>query len=129
MHSRIMPAWLFILVPFSSSGIGGDGHRLVYLYDPSNPYYVHQAFPRLVTPQWVGEAGVKAVITLGIDDMRDPAAYEHYLRPILNRLIEIDGRAPVRIMTNSVHPQHPQLARWIQEGLSTDCHTIDHPCP
>ena len=129
MHFRILTACLFTLVPFSTTGIGGDGNRLVYLDDPSNPYYVHQSFPRLVTPQWVGEQGVKAVITLGIDDMRDPAAYERYLRPILNRLIEIDGRAPVSIMTNSVNPQDPQLASWIKEGLSIECHTIDHPCP
>ena len=129
MQFRILTACLFILVPFSTTGIGGDGNRLVYLDDPSNPYYVHQSFPRLITPQWVGEKGVKAVITLGIDDMRDPAAYERYLRPILNRLIEIDGRAPVSIMTNSVDPLDPQLASWIKEGLSIECHTIDHPCP
>ena len=109
MHFRILTACLFILVPFSTTGIGGDGNRLVYLDDPSNPYYVHQSFPRLITPQWVGEKGVKAVITLGIDDMRDPAAYERYLRPILNRLIEIDGRAPVSIMTNRVDPQDLSL--------------------
>ena len=129
MHFRIMAACLFFLVPLSTSGIGGDGNRLVYLDDPSNLYYVHQTFPRLVTPQWVGEEGVKGVVTLGIDDMRDPASYERYLRPILNRLIKIDGRAPVSILTNSVDPQHPQLASWIKEGLSIECHTIDHPCP
>ena len=27
------------------------------------------AFPRLVTPQWVGQDGVEAVVVLAIDDM------------------------------------------------------------
>ena len=51
------------------------------------------------TPQWVGEPDVDAVVVLAIDDMRDPKKYETFLRPILNRLKKIDGRAPVSIMT------------------------------
>ena len=97
--------------------------------DESNPWYPHKDFPKLVTPQWVGEDGVEAVIVLAIDDMRDPAKYEAYLRPILNRLKQIDGRAPVSIMTNDVKPDDPQLQSWLGEGLSIECHTIDHPCP
>ncbi len=46
-------------------------------------------------------------MVLAIDDMRDPARYEAYLRPILNRLKAIDGRAPVSIMTNQVDPEGP----------------------
>ena len=106
-----------------------DGNRLAYLSAPCDPYYVHRTFPRLITAQWVGEDKVEAVITLGIDDMRDPARYERYLRMILERLKRIDGRAPVSIMTNNVDPKHPQLAKWLAEGLSIECHTIDHPCP
>ena len=106
-----------------------DANRLTYLDEPCNPYYVHQAFPKLVTPQWVGEPGVEAVVVLAIDDMRDPAAYEKFLRPILDRLKEIDGRAPLSIMTNKVDASDPQLAAWIAEGLSLEVHTIDHPCP
>ncbi|MEC7565304.1 MAG: PVC-type heme-binding CxxCH protein [Planctomycetota bacterium] len=105
-----------------------NGNRYTYLTD-QNPYYVHQNFPRLSTPQWVGEEGVDAVIILSIDDMRNPATYENYLRPILNRLHEIENRAPVSIFTNSVDPQDPQLQSWIKEGLSLEVHTIDHPCP
>lgn len=95
----------------------------------ANPWYPDVHYPRLITPQWVGEEGVECVVTLGIDDMRDPARYELYLRPILNRLKQIDGRAPVSIMTCSVKPGDPQLQSWLDEGLSIEVHTIDHPCP
>ncbi len=96
---------------------------------PVNPYYPHRDSPKLITPQWVGEPGVEAVVVLAIDDMRDPARYEAYLRPILNRLKAIDGRAPVSIMTNQVNPQDPRLQGWLKEGLSLEVHTLTHPCP
>jgi putative membrane-bound dehydrogenase-like protein len=105
------------------------GNRLSYLDEPCDPYYVGQSFPKLVTPQWIGEEGVEAVVIFAIDDMRDPAHYESYLRPILDRLKEIDGRAAVSIMTNQVDPRSEQVAEWISEGLTLDIHTIDHPCP
>ena len=97
--------------------------------DPANPWYPDQNFPRLITPDWVGEPGVEAVVVLAIDDMRDPAKYEKALRPILNRLKQIDGRAAVSIMTNDVRPDDPQLQSWLGEGVSIECHTADHPCP
>src|SRR6266568_5169782 len=104
------------------------GNRLAYL-DELDPYYPHAKFPKLITPQWVGEDGVEAVVILAIDDMREPAKYEAFLRPILRRLQKIDGRAPVSIMTCNVNPKDPQLQTWLKEGLSLECHTIDHPCP
>lgn len=110
--------------PFST-----DANRLAYLDEPCDPYYVGRHFPKLVTPQWVGEEGVDAVVVLAIDDMRDPAKYEAFLRPILDRLKKIDGRAPVSIMTCDVKPDDPQLQAWLKEGLSLEVHTIDHPCP
>ena len=94
-----------------------------------NPYYPHLNFPKLTTPQWVGEEGVEAVVVLAIDDMRGTVKYERFLRPILNRLKQIDGRAPVSIMTNAIDPKDAQLAQWLNEGLSIETHTIDHPCP
>lgn len=107
-----------------------DGENpYAYLDDYSNPYYPNTDFPKLTTPQWVGEPGVEAVVVLGIDDMRDTAQYETYLRPILNRLKQIDGRAPVSIMTCEVDPQDPQLQAWLKEGMSFETHTVDHPCP
>src|SRR3954452_401686 len=93
------------------------------------PYFPHKDFPRLTTPQWVGEPGVEAVVVLAIDDMRDPEKYETYLRQTLDRLKRIDGRAPVSIMTCQVDPDHPRLQRWLKEGLSIEVHTIGHPCP
>ena len=120
-----------ILVLCSSYGvvIAADGNRLTYLDWFCDPYYVGRDFPKLTTPQWVGEEGVEAVVVLAIDDMRDTAKYEAYLRPILERLKQIDGRAPVSIMTCNVDPAHPQLQTWLKEGLRIECHTIDHPCP
>ena len=47
------------------------GNRLAYL-DDLDPYYPHAKFPKLITPQWVGEEGVEAVVILAIDDMKDP---------------------------------------------------------
>lgn len=104
------------------------GNRLVYL-DQDDPYYVSQNFPKLVTPQWSGDKQVKAVCVLAIDDMRDVKKYEEYLRPILERLKEINGRAGASIMTCRVDPNDPHLQKWIKEGVSIDVHTYDHPCP
>ncbi|MFH1264873.1 MAG: polysaccharide deacetylase family protein, partial [Planctomycetota bacterium] len=95
----------------------------------TNPYYVGLDTAKLVTPQWVGEPGVEAVVVLSIDDMKDPAPYESFLRPILERLKKIDGRGPASIMTTHVDVNHPQLQAWFQEGVSVEAHTYDHPCP
>ena len=106
-----------------------NGNRLAYLDEPCNPWYPHRDFPKLTTPMWVGEEGVEAVVILGIDDMRGHEKWEAYLRPILNRLKQIDGRAPVSIFTCSIDPKQPHLQQWLEEGLSLEIHTIDHPCP
>ena len=105
-----------------------DGNRLTYL-DESDPYYPHRKFAKLTTPQWVGEEGVEAVVVLAIDDMRGHDKWEAYLRPILERLKKIDGRAPVSIMTCTIDPNHAHLQKWLKEGLSIEVHTVDHPCP
>lgn len=133
-HQKLIRVTWMVVVAIGFTGIVGgqlraDGNPLAYLDEYSNPYYPHTNFPRLTTPQWVGEPGVEAVIVLGIDDMRDTAMYEAYLRPILDRLKQIDGRAPVSIMTCEVDPQDPQLQAWLEEGLSLETHTVDHPCP
>ncbi|MEZ6090792.1 MAG: hypothetical protein R3C05_22785 [Pirellulaceae bacterium] len=129
---RLTAGLLCVLLPWlvgETSPTLADGNRLVYLDAPCDPYYVHRDFPRLITPQWVGDEGVQAVVTLGIDDMRDPDKYEAYLRPILDRLKQIDGRGAVSIFTNKVDPTHPTLAKLLRDGVSLECHTIDHPCP
>ena len=105
-----------------------SANRLLHLQSNS-PYEPSLEMARLITPQWIGEEGVDAVVVLAIDDMRDEARYEAYLRPILNRLKKIDGRAPVSIMTCSVNPGSPLHQQWLEEGLSVEVHTLDHPCP
>ena len=128
-----MPKRLFVscvlLFSWFSGLVSADGNRLAYLSEPCDPFYVNRAFPRLITPQWVGQAGVEGVIVLSIDDMRDPQHYEQFLRPILERLKKIDGRAPLSILTNAIHADDPQLQSWLEEGLSLEVHTVDHPCP
>src|SRR5215471_10600652 len=116
---RLPPLTLFalLLLPAAGAAQPGKGNRLAYL-DELDPYYPSRTFPKLVTPQWVGEEGVEAVVILAIDDMRNPKQYENFLRPILNRLKKIDGRAALSIMTNSIDPKDPQLQAWLKEGLS-----------
>ncbi len=120
---------LAVLWAAVASAAAGDGNRLAYLDQFCNPYYPGLQAARLTVPQWIGEADVQAVVVLSIDDMSNPAPYENYLRPILDRLKQIDGRAPVSIMTMHVEPNHPQLQAWLAEGLSIEAHTYDHPCP
>ncbi|HEV3137122.1 MAG TPA: polysaccharide deacetylase family protein, partial [Pirellulales bacterium] len=118
--------WISMLAALAAAR--ADGNRLVYL-DQSDPFYVSRNFPKLITPQWVGEEGVQAVVILAIDDMEEPEKWETYLRPILDRLKKIDGRAPVSIMTNRIDPRHPHLQTWLKQGVSLETHTHDHPCP
>jgi putative membrane-bound dehydrogenase-like protein len=119
---------LYLGILSAASVRGADANRLTYL-DESDPYYVSRTFPKLITPQWVGEEGVEAVVILAIDDMRGHEKWETFLRPILRRLQQIDGRAPVSIMTCQIDPHDSHLQTWLREGLSLETHTIDHPCP
>ena len=118
-----------VIVAISSSAKGqSEANRLSYL-DGEDPFYVGLNFPKLTTPQWVGEDGVEAVVTLGIDDMRGHERYENFCRPILERLKEIDGRAPLSIFCNSITPTEPHLQKWLKEGVTIEVHTLTHPCP
>ena len=105
-----------------------QANRLTYL-DENSPFYPGLRFPKLITPQWVGEPGVEAVVILAIDDMRQYEKYENVLRPLLERLKRIDGRAPVSIMCNTMDVQQPHLQQWLKEGLSLEVHSLTHPCP
>jgi putative membrane-bound dehydrogenase-like protein len=119
LFSLLLPA-----IAFSAP----SGNRLTYL-DETEPFHVGLTFPKLTTPQWVGESNVQVAVILAIDDMRETAKYETFLRPILDRLKKIDGRAPVSIFCNALDPAHPQLQNWLKEGLSLENHTLSHPCP
>ena len=127
MHRTPTASVVTVLTLLAGTALA-NGNRLAYL-DTDDPYYVGRDFPRLTTPQWLGDEGVEAAVILSIDDMRDVVRYEAFLRPILERLKKIDGTAPVSIMTCSVPPDHPHLQTWLAEGLSIDAHTVDHPCP
>ncbi len=105
------------------------GNRLAWLDDPCNPYYVGLHAPRLVTPQWIGQQGVEAVVVLSNDDLRKTETHEAYLRPIIDRLKQIDGRGPISVMANHVDLDDPQLQKWLAEGVSVETHTVAHPCP
>ena len=117
-------AWL--LCQTRTTAYAADANRLTYL-DDSDPYYVSRSFPKLIMPQWVGEKGVDAVVIIAIDDMRDPARYEKFLSPAIDRLKQIDGRAPISIMTCKVNPTDPQLKKFLDEGISLEVHTIPAP--
>lgn len=125
----------FVLMALSTLGAStfgaaatGEGNRLTYL-ESDDPFYPELGFARLTTPQWVGEPGVEAVVILSIDDMRETQKYENFLRPILDRLKQIDGRAPVSIFTCEVPVGDARLQSWLAEGLSLEVHTLAHPCP
>ena len=94
-----------------------------------NPYYPHRDFPKLITPQWVGEPGVEAVVVLAIDDMRDPARYEAYLRPILNRLKAIDGRRAGQHHDEPGQPERPAAPGVAQGRAVARVPHADPPLP
>jgi len=95
-----------------------------------NPYWPGPDAARLATVQWIGEKDVTAAAVLSIDDLGNNVdRYEAFLRPILDRLKKIDGRAPLSIFTTRVDPNHPHLQTWLREGVSIETHTVSHPCP
>lgn len=125
---RVICLALFGLL-FVSQAVADDANRLTYLDAFCDPYYVHRDFPKLITPQWVGEEGVDTVVILSIDDLRDPPKYEAFIRPILKRVQELEGTSAMSVMTNWVDANDPLLQKWLAEGVALDAHTADHPCP
>src|SRR5262245_1997331 len=125
MKARCFLVW--VLLSVAALGAEGKGNRLTYLME-GDPFYVGVDFPKLTTPQWVGESNVEAVVTFGVDDMRATEPYETFLRPLLERLKQIDGRAPVSIFSVAPTPTDARLTNWIAEGLTMEVHTLAHPC-
>jgi putative membrane-bound dehydrogenase-like protein len=97
--------------------------------DENDPFYVDHTFPKLTTPQWIGDSVTDAVVVLAIDDMREPQKYEAFLRPIIDRLKAIDGKSHLSIMSNAIDPSLPHYQDWIDEGVTLEVHTLTHPCP
>ena len=120
------------------------GSRFGYL-SGEDPYYPHGDFPKFTTPAWVGEPEVEAVIVLSIDDMcrefpttrpkglpayaRQPRVYFDFLKPIANRLMKIDGRAPISVFCLQLEPNDPIASQMLEMGMSMECHTFTHPVP
>src|SRR6266704_1728294 len=127
-YTALASVVLAVALSAGARAAASSGNRFTYL-DENDPFYPNLGFPKLTTPQWVGEEGVEAVVILAVDDMTEAKRYEQFLRPILNRLKEIDGRAPVSIMTRTVPPGDEQVQKWLKEGLTLEVHTVKHPCP
>lgn len=115
--------------PSLRSEAAAQAARSLHRLDDIDPYAFGLHSPKLTTPQWIGEADVEAVVVLSIDDLGDATKYETYLRPILDRLKEIDGRAGLTITVNKVDPAEPLLQKWLGEGVSLETHTTAHACP
>ena len=142
---RILSIAIFSLTALCS-GVGeAAGNRFAYL-DENDPYYPHGDFPKLITPMWVGEEGVDAVICLTIDDMcrvfadgerpmgvptyaRRPKVYFDFLKPVIERLQQIDGRAPVSVFSLQLDAEDKLVRHMRELGLSIECHTWTHPVP
>ena len=121
---------LLALVHLAPAGPATSGNRLTHLDEPNNPWQFDLGSPRLTTPQWIGEKGVEAVIVLAIDDMSgDGQHFRDYLTPINERLKVIDGRGPVSITCNRPNPEHPNMQWLLNQGVSLETHTLNHPCP
>src|SRR4051812_15826430 len=71
--ASIVLAFAFLL---ATTAVAADGNRLAYLSE-NDPFYVSRSFPKLVTPQWLGEQGVEAVVILAIDDLKEDKPGEH----------------------------------------------------
>lgn len=106
-----------------------DANRLTFIDAFNDPYGPNHTWAKLTTPQWVGDKDIDVAVFFAIDDMSDHGGYENYLRPILERLKKIDGRAPVSIMSNRPNPNEPHLQAWLNEGVTIETHTFTHPCP
>ena len=128
-----MPLGLGCLASIVLAGAGhaDGGNRLAFLDSPNDPYFVGLNTARLAVPQWVGEPGIDVVYVASIDDLSagGTGGFESFLRPILNRMKQVDGRAPVSIFATSVNPTDPQIQSWLAEGLTIESHTSNHPCP
>ena len=112
------------------SAVVADGNRLAHLDEPNNPWQFERGSAKLVTPQWIGEEGVEAVLVLAIDDMSgDGQGFRNYLSPIIARLQQIDGRGPVSITCMRPKVNHPNMQWFLEQGVSLETHTLSHPCP
>jgi hypothetical protein len=134
MFLRQLPARLVATASIVAAALSAcaqpssSANRLNHLTDV-DPFSIGLKSPRLITPQWIGEHGIDAVVILSVDDLRDPARHEAFLRPILERLKQIDGRAALSVMANAVPVTNAILQDWLREGVSLEVHTVTHRHP
>ncbi len=116
--------WAFWLALVCSAGSidavwAGDANRLVEL-DGETSWTGRPGEPKLITPQWVGEAGVECVVLLGVEADGVLAEWEPVVRPIVERLKQIDGRAPLSLFASDVEPSAPPLRAWLSDGVRVE---------
>ena len=142
MSRRLLYVLYVLWVPYAFAN--GIGSRFAYLSE-DDPYYPHGDFPKFTTPAWIGEPDVEAVVVLSIDDMcrpfpkqrpkglptyaRQPKVYFDFLKPIADRLIEIDGRAPISVFCLQLDSEDEIVQEMLKLGMSMECHTFTHPVP
>ena len=149
-HTKVSPVGCLLLLitlqlfnplPTHPNGIGS---RFAYLSEV-DPYHPNGDFPKFTVPAWIGEPEVEAAIVLSIDDMcrpfpqgrpkglpvyaRQPRVYFDFLKPIADRLIQIDGRAPISVFSLQLDPNDEIVQRMLAMGISMECHTFTHPVP
>jgi putative heme-binding domain-containing protein len=115
------PAWPgFFLWSGCGFAIGADvavnANRLTYL-DSDDPFYVSKDFPKLTIPQWLGEPGVDAVVTLAIDDMADTARYTTVMNIMFSRLERT--KALVQALEAGTIPSSQMAVMYRQQLLNS----------
>jgi len=121
---------LAIVASLAASSCGlADANRLNYLDEFCDPFYPSQDFPKLITPQWVGEAAIEAAVILSIEGTGPYDELRAYLRPIMRRLVQIEGRAPLTILAEQEAFAALQAAAWLPPGVALEpaLHTQGRP--
>ncbi len=116
--------WAFWLALVCSAGSidavwAGDANRLVEL-DGETSWTGRPGEPKLITPQWVGEAGIECVVLLGVEADGVLAEWEPVVRPIVERLKQINGRAPLSLFARDVEPGAQPLRAWLSDGVRVE---------
>ena len=119
----------FLVLSLVMAGDADVGNRLTYLDEFCDPYCVGLDSAKLTTPQWVGDAGVEAVVVLANDDLKDVAHHAKYFVPIMQRLKKFDADSGVSLMATQIPPDDPQVQAWLKQDVNVEAHTWTHPCP
>jgi hypothetical protein len=107
------------LVCWANAVWAADANRLVEL-DGETSSTGRTVRPRLTTPQWVGEEGVDCVVLLGLEAEGTLAEWQPVVRPVVERLKQIEGRAPLSLFARDVDPGEPPLRTWLLDGVRVE---------